>query len=116
MPMINVKTESFFEAINDGDHLKMRQCLAKGVDPNAVVDRMRLSPLHLAVTNNDLEAINLLLDAGANPWITDSEGQTPLDFINSDAPEQIAITLLLNAYQRKRSQHHHSLRGLFCGL
>ncbi len=115
MPMITVNTESFVEAINDGDHANMNQCLANGVDPNAVVDRMRLSPLHVAVTNNDLEAINLLLDAGANPWITDSEGQTPLDVINSDAPEDIVITLLLNAYQRKRSRHHHSLRGLFYG-
>lgn len=69
MPIINVKTASFFEAINDGDHDKMRHFLDKGVDPNAVVDRMRLSPLHLAVTNNDLKAIKLLLNGcnGASP-------------------------------------------------
>ena len=116
MPIINVNTASFFEAINDGDHDKMRHFLAKRVDPNAVVDRMRLSPLHLAVTNNDLEAIKLLLDAGANPLITDSEGQTPVDFINADAPEEIIVTVLLHAYQRKRVGCPNLMRGLFHGL
>ncbi|HEX7362019.1 MAG TPA: hypothetical protein VF283_16130 [Bryobacteraceae bacterium] len=35
--------------------------------------------LHAAVNPNRLEVSNLYLDAGANPWIKDKLGITPLD-------------------------------------
>jgi ankyrin repeat protein len=41
--------------------------------------RTGLSPLHVAVTKEQLSVVQTLLDLGANPWLKDPQGRTPVD-------------------------------------
>jgi hypothetical protein len=48
------------------------------IDPNSL-DYDGRTALYVAVNNEQVEAIQLLLEAGADPYIVDSSGQTPID-------------------------------------
>jgi hypothetical protein len=48
------------------------------IDPNSL-DYDGRTALYVAVNNQQLEAIQLLLEAGADPFIVDSTGSTPVD-------------------------------------
>jgi ankyrin repeat protein len=63
-----------FEAV---DPQEIARLLKQGSDPNAQDDN-GFSPLHFAAQEALPEAARLLLDAGANPNITDFFGNTPL--------------------------------------
>jgi ankyrin repeat protein len=67
----------------------------RGADVNARADN-GWTPLHVQAQEGDdtgaLEVMEALLEAGANPNLTDEEGNTPMTFaLERDEPEKIAI-------------------------
>ena len=55
-----------------------------------------VTPLHCAIVKWQVEAVAHLLDAGANPGVTDKNGATPLVYAMQQGHTEIA-KLLLNA-------------------
>ncbi len=53
--------------------------LEAGADPN-IRDPSKLSPLHIAVANNNPEVAQLLYDYGADPSLTNASGKTVIEF------------------------------------
>jgi hypothetical protein len=75
--------------------------LAAGADPNASVpERMpsgevvHSTVLFVAVANNRLEAVRLLLDAGADPSLASSRGTTPLMLAAGEGQLEVLRLLL----------------------
>ncbi len=56
----------------------LRLLIDAGADVNAVNPRNGLTPLHRAIESGP-GVVKLLLDAGANPRVSDIDGRTPLD-------------------------------------
>ena len=57
--------EAFLDAAKEGDADRLTELLAKGIDPNAIVDREMA--LKLAVAASQKEAVGLLLRNGTDP-------------------------------------------------
>ena len=57
---------------------KIQKCLSSAIDPNQVDHVCGSSPIHIAVVNNNLSTIRLLLKHGADINLPDGEGKTPL--------------------------------------
>ena len=55
--------------------------VSNGLDINSVaeMDGSEFTALHAAVLSNDHSAVEILLNEGADPKVTDHEGRTPLD-------------------------------------
>ena len=51
------------------------------------------SPVHIAVNNNDVETLKLLLSKGANPHLRSHNGQTPADLAR-ELNDTVAVSLL----------------------
>jgi len=73
-----------YVAIYEGDEKAIEEQLAKGVDPNILIDCDNgvQSPLHLALiltTENTENIVKLLIKKGANINILNSDEETPLD-------------------------------------
>ncbi len=81
--------------------------LEKGVDINGLDRRVGVSPLHGAVSDNDLQVAELLLRYGANPSIRDKKHNlTPLERAlqlqdRPGQPDRTAIIKLLEQYAAK---------------
>lgn len=56
--------------LNDIETLKV--LLTKGEDANRSDDDCNITPLHFAVQAESLEAVHLLLEHGANPYLMDT--------------------------------------------
>lgn len=71
----------------------VRDIVASGVNPNQLcLDGF--SPLHHAVTQNNILMVTYLLELGAAPNITDFNGQTPLHLaVQQNKPEIVALLL-----------------------
>ena len=86
--------------------------LQSGVDIDAVDQRSGITALHTAVLENDLAAVELLLNFGANPAIRDrGRGRTPLDFAldlenQPNQPDRGPIARRLRATQLSGSSGH----------
>lgn len=65
-----------------------RLMLEKGADPNRKTKKLGLNPLMYAAYNNQLMIAKLLLEKGADKTLTDSEGQTALDFAKMRKDEE----------------------------
>ncbi len=79
-----------------------RLLLEFGADPNVRCTARHRTPMHEAAWSSNASAaqcIQVLLDAGADPFAEDQRGITPLDFAVASAYEVIASYLA-----RKRSQ------------
>ncbi len=58
------------------DESLLRKVIANGADVNRIPGRA-ITPLALAVHYDNAEGLRILLEAGANPQIVDSDGETP---------------------------------------
>ena len=74
-----------------GDKDEMQRSLREGADINALM--YGKSPLHMAVENNDIEIVDLLLSSGADIELKDSTGLTPL-LISCSVPSTVSYYLL----------------------
>lgn len=71
-------TKALLAAIERGNTAQVRQILAMEIDPNLAVHD-GLTPLMLAAQLGYNEMVDALLNAGANPALTNSHGQTARD-------------------------------------
>ena len=81
------------EAINHGYPDIARWLIERGANVNVVRDNERATALMCAAYEGDLASTQLLLEHGADPTLTNADGETALDFADD---EQIAA-LLRNA-------------------
>ncbi|CAK9090531.1 unnamed protein product [Durusdinium trenchii] len=61
--------------------------IAEGFDVNERTGHQLFSPLHLAASNGVLAATELLLAKGAQAWLLDDSGKTPLYHVVTTLPE-----------------------------
>ena len=71
-------TGAFFEFIRNNDVASIKQQLADGVDPESLDQELQMSPLAMAAAVGSEEITRLLLDAGANVDLRNTDGTTPL--------------------------------------
>lgn len=82
-----------FLVLGKDRHALLKKVLDAGDDPN--ICHAGVSPLMVAVASADIEAVKLLLDAGARPDNPrDSNGSTPLHYALGSPPLEIAALLL----------------------
>ncbi len=73
------ESSPLMSALYDGDTEQVKTLLTEeGHDPSALDPGYNSTPLLTAVNLGDLEAVELLLEAGADPNISDADGFTPL--------------------------------------
>lgn len=99
-----------------GDLAGIRAELATGADPS-FGDDVNYSPLHAAVQEGRVEAVKLLLEAGADPNKVDNHGNGPLWTAVLTAPqsaraELIAVLLAAGADPDRKNRHGRSPRGM----
>ncbi len=71
-------TGNFFEAIRNNNVASIKQQLADGVDPESLDQELQMSTLAMAAAVGSEEITRLLLDAGANVDVRNTDGTTPL--------------------------------------
>ncbi|MDF3055722.1 MAG: hypothetical protein K0Q74_1629, partial [Gammaproteobacteria bacterium] len=96
------------EAAKVGNNTVLTSLLGTGagwVAPNCA-DENGQTPLHLAVANNQLKSVQLLLSLDQAPWLTtkmeDKQGNTPLDMAQGNKQ----LHDLLSAYSSNLSPQH----------
>lgn len=67
------------EAVIIDDTAEVKKILEAGVDPNQYEDHAQLRPIHFAALYNALNAVPLLVAAGADVSAESHEGVTALD-------------------------------------
>ncbi|MCC9656900.1 ankyrin repeat domain-containing protein [Rhodopirellula halodulae] len=67
--------------------------LDHGADVNLVDNEENFSPLMFAAAEGQLEVVELLLKAGADPTKADIDGETAIDFANSNGHAEVAKRL-----------------------
>lgn len=86
--------DTLCQAIRSGNHAALRTMIAVGFDVNA---QRANTPLHQAAFQGDVEMIDMLLEAGADPTLRDADHyQTPLGWALY-AEEEAAIARLERA-------------------
>ena len=75
--------------------------LAVGASVNAR-DYKKRTPLHVAANSGDKEFIALLLDNKADSFITDLDGNTPLDLAAKERYEEAVNFLVTQSYSSKK--------------
>lgn len=75
------------------DFVKVRELLAKGVNPNVRDEELR-TPLHQAVLGSSLGLVGLLIESHADLNAKDSHGFTPLHFAAQEYLPEIAQILV----------------------
>ena len=91
--------EKLFDAISKQDWRAVNQLLLRGADPNAVSEINSLSPLHHAVSELQLETVNLLLKKGAKADAVNNDGETALHFgiYAGESKDQPRLNLIFKA-------------------
>lgn len=78
----------------DQKNAELRRLLAEGADPNESNGPDRITPLMRAATLGDTEMVQILLEAGADPTLSDINGKTALDFATKPEIRQILAEYL----------------------
>jgi hypothetical protein len=82
-------TTALMLATADHDHELMREMIERGAPLDAFrPDKRAATALLQAVTGDDLEALDILLAAGADPTVTDHKGRSALDLAETDEIRQ----------------------------
>lgn len=82
----------------NGDIELLKSAIASGVDINDTSTFSRRTALMIAVSNEQIECINILLENGANPNIPDMYGMTPIHFaVTKNSPDIIEMLVLAGA-------------------
>lgn len=76
-------------AARAGDVEMARLLVSKGADVNKIEDTKLQTPLHVAVHYDERDVASFLLANGADIYITDRQGQTPKDRVNSQEMARI---------------------------
>ncbi|MGQ3888630.1 ankyrin repeat domain-containing protein [Legionella sp. CNM-1927-20] len=84
---------ALFHACCIGNTEVVKNLIARKANVNAVGAKNGFSALHTAVNFGYLEIVNLLLDAGANCFAKDINGNTPLDIAKTRQIPQIISSL-----------------------
>ena len=74
-----------------------------GADVNARANDGN-SPLHMASREGDADAVNFLLEAGADPSILNGQNQTPLEVASIWAEEELQLAHTLRAAVQSKAQ------------
>lgn len=74
---VKSKRPELLDAVIDGEEKRIAFLLASGADPN-VADTAGWTALHFAAQRQDVEQIQMLLQAGAHVDPADDNGNTPL--------------------------------------
>jgi len=75
---MNEIQKQLLDAISKGEIKKVRVLLEQGADPNGIDDDMQWTPLTVAIENEQIEIIKLLLSSGAEINRRSKYGQSPL--------------------------------------
>lgn len=75
--MMTARQYELLQATDKNKTQKIRELLAKGVNPNC---RHNITPLHAAAHRGNVEVVKALLKAGANPNMRSMMGHTVLEF------------------------------------
>ena len=80
-------------------HLEVMRLLIKeaGANPNVAHEVDRRTPLRFAAENGDTDSVRLLLEAGADPNLTDDSGISPLHMAALCASDCIKLLLAAGA-------------------
>lgn len=91
--------DEYFSSIRANDLTKLRQLIASAAPDKADLDkagRQGTTPLHYAAANGSLQAMQMLLDAGAPVNAKNLWGGTPL-LLGAGSPEKILLLLAKGA-------------------
>jgi ankyrin repeat protein len=94
-------TIELIDAIINKDFSKLKSLLTDGLNPNLTIDKANVTPLHFAAQHNFLEAVPLLIAAGATINAkTHPEGETPLAIAKLHGHTEMVklLTSLINAH------------------
>lgn len=69
---------AIFNAAEKNDSRALKKLLDSGIDPNVRDYDRGATPLHLAANKGHVEAIEILIDAGADVNATNNRGRTPI--------------------------------------
>ena len=87
-------TKSLLDAAREGDLEQMRRHVARGSKLDAPDAYGMYTPLKCVVEGRNMEGVQILLDAGANPNVKDRDGMTPLMVACNAGQKEIAEALL----------------------
>jgi len=95
---LNNLFSAFIEASKQGEIEILKRLVAE--HPNIVNTRedkgVKATALHWAVSSNNKELVEFLLNAGANVTLKDANGETPTQWINKDTDQHIIELLNYN--------------------
>lgn len=109
----NHMDKALYDFVERGKHDLIQTALICGADPNCPL----YHPLALAIKKGDVEAVKLLLEAGANPSRIDKNGYSPL-MLNTSNPNLIQLLLnhgadptYQNPVSKKTAKEYAAIRG-----
>lgn len=76
--LANDGTTALFAAALQGHTTAMERLIRAGADVNAQCTQLQVTALHMAARRGHIDAVELLLSYGASPFITSTQGDTPL--------------------------------------
>ena len=92
-------------AIEEGDEEITELLLNGGADPNTQNTSLNINPLHLAIKQNNMTIVRLLLKHNADVTITDYEMRSPLTKALIEGYKEIAIELIEHGADLNDSVH-----------
>ncbi len=92
---------SIVAAARYGQYTMVEWLLTHGAEPDAM-NQKGLAAIHFAAYRNDANMIALLIEFGANPYMTDGQGNTPMAY--AERRKAGAAKEMLEKYQRLSMQ------------
>lgn len=89
--------------------------IERGANVNAEMHRSKITPLHLAGMRNNVDVIQTLLNAGADPFRREVSGACIMDYVTSYQPTIDLLRKYRKDYRPQSSEERtESLMQLFC--